>query len=466
MTFADERAALAALTSGQATPVDLREIVVTYPQLWPAVAAYPGTDDPMLGWLRDRHDPQVDAALAKRAAGASEPAPAAPSAPAQPPVRPAAPAAGPRPAPASQPEAAVVQPVDPATEPTVVQPVAAAVQPPAGARPAAGPVQPPVGPAPGAQPPARPGPPPQGPGQPPHGPIQPGPADTVVYPIAPSGQPGAPLPPATPFPAAPGGVPPQRGPGLKIAIIAVALIVLLGGGVWVLLASGLIPGLSGALPGPPQTSVEPTSQGPTPIEPPSSEPSEPQGSETPVVFPTTEAPESPGVVCWNQEQVDQLSDCPVPQDKDQAWEYLRYAFPSSNNHGTCEKSDSTGKSDYQGVTVMWNCELGNALLRYRFWDDPSDAERHYGRKFKTGTKSYELLVDGQPATGWVKVLTKRDKATKRYVLTMWLPEQRLSLSAEGDTTDDMWQAFGLVRLNPESGYPAGSVPSGLPVTVR
>ena len=66
----------------------------------------------------------------------------------------------------------------------------------------------------------------------------------------------------------------------------------------------------------------------------------------------------------------------------------------------------------------------------------------------------------------MKVLTKRDKSTKRYILTMWLPDLRLSLSAEGDTTDDMWEAFGLVRLNPDPGYPAGTVPTGLPVTVR
>ena len=466
MTFPDERAALAALATGQATAVDLREIVVTYPKLWPVVAAYPGTDDPMLGWLRDRHDPLVDAALAKRAGAPADatPAAAAPVAPAQPAAQPAAQAAGPaagpgsHPAPASGPGATAVRPIAPVpTGPAAAAPATPAPMPAAAVRPPMAPARPPHGP---VQPPS-------GPGQPPSGPAQPAPpvGDTVVYPIAPSGQPGAPLPPATPFPAPPGGVPPQRGSGLKIALIAVALIVLLGGGAWVLVASGLIPGMSSALPGP-LPSLEPTSQAPTPIEPPSPAQSEPQGSETPVFVPTSSAPQNPGVVCWSGDQVDQLSDCPVPQDKDQAWEYLRYVFPSSNNHGTCEKADSTGKSDYKGVTVMWNCELGNALLRYRFWDDPSDAERHYGRKFKTGTKSYELLIDGQPATGWVKVLKKRDKSTKRYILTMWLPDQRLSLSAEGDTTDDMWQAFGLVRLNPEPGHPAGSAPGGLPVTVR
>ena len=462
MTFPDERAALAALANNTATPVDLREIVVSYPQLWPVVAAYPGTDDPMLGWLRDRHDPLVDAALAKRVGAAAAPATAAvtPSAPSRPTGQPPAQAAGQSPAPASDSEATVVRPADPGPEPTVVLPVAGSAQPPAGGPQPVGPH--PAGP---AQPPRGPVQP-QGPGQPPHGPVQPDPvADTVVYPIAPSGQPGSPLPP-TPVPVAPGGTPPSRGSGLKIAAIVAAVVVLLGGGVWILMASGLIPGMSSALPGPPEVSLGPTSQAPTPIEPPSPQQSEPQQSETPVIVPTTEPPQNPGVVCWNRDQVDQLTDCPVPQNKDQAWEYLRHVFPSSNNHGTCEQADSTGKSDYKGMTVMWNCELGNALLRYRFWDDPSDAERHYGRKFKTGTKTYELLVDGQPANGWVKVLTKRDKSTKRYILTMWLPDLRLSLSAEGDTTDDMWEAFGLVRLNPDPGYPAGTVPTGLPVTVR
>ena len=44
MTYADESAARAALADGTAIPADLRQIVVSYPELRPAVAAYPGTD--------------------------------------------------------------------------------------------------------------------------------------------------------------------------------------------------------------------------------------------------------------------------------------------------------------------------------------------------------------------------------------------------------------------------------------
>ncbi|MCL1838561.1 MAG: hypothetical protein FWG47_04505, partial [Propionibacteriaceae bacterium] len=67
MTFPDPSAAIAALGNRTATLADLREIVTNFPQLRPMVAEYPDTDEDLLSWLRDLHDPLVDAHLAQRA---------------------------------------------------------------------------------------------------------------------------------------------------------------------------------------------------------------------------------------------------------------------------------------------------------------------------------------------------------------------------------------------------------------
>jgi len=66
MTFGNEGEALVALTTGRATPEDLREIVTSYPQLRASVALYPATDAPLLHWLSDLGDPAVSQVVATR----------------------------------------------------------------------------------------------------------------------------------------------------------------------------------------------------------------------------------------------------------------------------------------------------------------------------------------------------------------------------------------------------------------
>ena len=356
--FPDARAAAAALAARSATLADLREIVTRFPELRPMVAAYPSADEAILGWLRDLHDPAVDAQLAQRAE-----------------------APQPRP-----------------------QPRSGENTPHPGA--AAGPWQ---APASAAKPPVQ---------------------------VA----------------------PPRRGVGPVVAVV-VAAVVLVGGGIGAALATGLIPGFASA----PRTGTSPPSG--APATEPAATPSQTATNE-----PATSAPT--GVVCWDGNAAGSLDDCQPPSGKDAYWAYLEYVYPSIESHPSCEEVDSTGRSDYTGITVMWECELGDALIRYRYWEIPTDATTHYSRKFnaKTTLETYDLLIGGEPVDGWAKTdkdTVKGPGGVKRVVVTMWLPDLQLSLSVEGNTTSSMWAAFEQVRIRPPAqgfGYPASEDPVEAPVT--
>lgn len=77
MTFGNEGEALVALTTGRATPEDLREIVTRYPHLRATVARYPASDAPLLDWLADLGDPAVSQVVATRNAAPAAAHPAA-----------------------------------------------------------------------------------------------------------------------------------------------------------------------------------------------------------------------------------------------------------------------------------------------------------------------------------------------------------------------------------------------------
>ena len=78
MTYPDARAAVAALANGTAGLTELREIVVSFPELRPVVAAYPAADEALIGWLADLHDPAIDAQLARRSGTTAMPSPPPP----------------------------------------------------------------------------------------------------------------------------------------------------------------------------------------------------------------------------------------------------------------------------------------------------------------------------------------------------------------------------------------------------
>ena len=121
---------------------------------------------------------------------------------------------------------------------------------------------------------------------------------------------------------------------------------------------------------------------------------------------------------------------------------------------------------------MWECELGDALIRYRYWASAADAEQHYGAKFtkKSTLATYTVAIAGAPANGWIKTdkdTVKGPGGIKRVVLTMWLPDQHLSLSVEGNTKASMWAAFDLARIRPLDqmlGHPEGTDADEAPIT--
>ena len=182
-----------------------------------------------------------------------------------------------------------------------------------------------------------------------------------------------------------------------------------------------------------------------------------------------------GVDCWNESKADTVEDCPAPIGAEASYQYLRYAYPSLASHTFCDKQDSTGKSDYTGTTVMWNCELGTSLLRYRYWEKASDGTRHYNRKFagKNTRVTYDVHLEGSDVAlkGYAKEETDRVKdaaaGTNRYVTSVWLPDYHLSLSAEGDTRLDMRKALELARIRPPEqlmGHASGEDPRALGFT--
>lgn len=168
----------------------------------------------------------------------------------------------------------------------------------------------------------------------------------------------------------------------------------------------------------------------------------------------------------------------MPGDEDARFEYLRYVFPSLDEHGTCEPLLSSATNGYVGMSVMWDCELGSSLIRYRYWQRTSDADKHYGRKFTKNTRTaYKARLEGSKKvlSGWAKekqgLQVNTRTGTSRYALTIWMPDYHLSLSAEGDTRADMRQALKLARIRvPEQmrGYPLGgeSEPVGFILSKR
>ena len=178
---------------------------------------------------------------------------------------------------------------------------------------------------------------------------------------------------------------------------------------------------------------------------------------TPQPSPTNGAAAAPASFnCWDGAVVADLAGCSLPTKKAADWEYLRYAFPAIDGHGLCKKRDSSKNSDYTGDTVMWDCELGSALLRYRYWEKTSDGKRHFARKYsaKKTRKSYNVVLSGTNVVlpGWAKEAKERyrdpETGTNRYVLSIWIPEYHLSITAEGDSRKAMRKAVDRLRIRP------------------
>lgn len=446
MAFANAQEAAAALAAQSASLADLREIVTRFPQLRPIVAAYPQTDQPLVEWLGSLRDPLIDAQLAKRSSSAGLTPPqarigtsawtaASEGADA---TRPATPLSS-VPSELSGPmfglnadnSASSGEPLIP-VEKTVGQP----------------PIQGYPG-GPSAAPPSypadygysKPGPTPT-----------PGPAHFAMPPIPPG------PPPTTRQPKA---ATPRAGrrvlPAVLVTLLALALV---GGGLGVAFATGLLGGSDKAA----SKAVAST------VAPPSS-PEAPASSSAPTtsapVAPTTTAPPVPAATtCWDGSRSADGTACPAPSGEEADWAYLQYVYPSIATQPNCTQRSSATNAAYSELTVMWECELGDALIRYRYWESNADADMHYGEKFtkKTTLATYDPAIGGTPVKGWIKTDKKTangPNGIKRVVLTMWLPDQHLSMSVEGNTKATMWAALDLVRIRPSAqslGYLEGTEP--------
>jgi hypothetical protein len=177
--------------------------------------------------------------------------------------------------------------------------------------------------------------------------------------------------------------------------------------------------------------------------------------------------------CWSGAVVSGVDQCWRPSNEAEIYTYLRYVYPSMDTQPGCTKETAAAAQGYSGITAMYDCELGEALIRYRYWQNPADAEKHYEKKFRDGSllRAYPVLIGGTATKGWVKT----DKKTvsgpggvRRVVLTMWLPEQQLSLSVEANNTDAMWAALKLARIRPAAqalSHPTGQNPAEAAISV-
>lgn len=248
-----------------------------------------------------------------------------------------------------------------------------------------------------------------------------------------------------------------------VILAVVAALVVVGGGLGAAYATGLIGGTP--------------AQSPRPVNSASRAPSTGQATSVSTVASptpaTTTSATTTGFTCWDNTTVTSISACRLPLGEDAAWNYLKYVYPSVASHPDCAKDEYVGTA-YTGFTVMWECELGDSMIRYRYWEKVSDAEKHYTKKFDANTtlKTYDILIGGEPAEGWAK--TDMDSATgpggvKRRVMTMWLPTEHLSLSVEGNTTKAMWAAFNQVTTRSPAqslGHSSGEAPAEAPITAQ
>lgn len=140
------------------------------------------------------------------------------------------------------------------------------------------------------------------------------------------------------------------------------------------------------------------------------------------------------VECWNGVAVPDLTHCALPTGK----AGLRYVYLSLNDQwGSC--TDIA----YRPTTDTFDCTIGSrGLIRYRYWSDSDEAERHFTKQFATA-KQAPLYLDGQD----VGTLYRQDKLVNgTYKLSgLWL-EGHFSFSVEAPTIADRDALQATVRV--------------------
>ncbi|MGC3993123.1 MAG: serine/threonine-protein kinase [Propionicimonas sp.] len=173
------------------------------------------------------------------------------------------------------------------------------------------------------------------------------------------------------------------------------------------------------------------------------------GRSAPTATPTPGSSPSAAVVCWNAVPVDDQEQCGPPHGT----EGLRWVYLS-----LVDQWDSCVNKAYRSTTVDYDCSLPGGVLRYRYWEDSDEAQRHYTGKYEDADAT-PLVLDGH-TVGTIYRSDKRSSGV--YTLSaLWL-DGHFSFSAEASTIAGRDALLDLVRLrawDQLTGSAAGAAPA-------
>ncbi len=138
--------------------------------------------------------------------------------------------------------------------------------------------------------------------------------------------------------------------------------------------------------------------------------------------------------CWNGKEVDSLDRCSQPT----GIAGLKYIYPSMNEQWSHCKYVA-----YRTTTATYDCTFTDGVIRYRYWKDSAEADRHYRQKYATGEASDFVLDDNN--VGTLYRATKRDKDGK-FTMTAHWGGGHYSLSVDSKTRADQDALWETVRF--------------------
>ncbi len=152
-----------------------------------------------------------------------------------------------------------------------------------------------------------------------------------------------------------------------------------------------------------------------------------------------------GYECWDGAVSDDLSRCSTPRGR-AGLDYLYLSL----------QPDSCIYVEYRATTGAYECEIGTTgLIRYRFWSDASESERHYSTKYDAAIHT-AMLLDGHQVGDLYRLNRRAGGVYKMSGL--WL-DGHLSFSVESATIAGRESLFDLVRIRAYEqlpGFPQGS----------
>ena len=130
---------------------------------------------------------------------------------------------------------------------------------------------------------------------------------------------------------------------------------------------------------------------------------------------------------------------------------------------------AAGECEYEvpnTARATWTCTTsdGSAVVRYGYWEDPSEPRNHYPKTFRKGKpglqQSYDFYV-GDELAGQAWESSKVESSTGRYVLSaVWLDWQ-YTVTVESVRRSELSDLFGEVsfrELTQVKGHPEDEVP--------